>query len=57
MQANVEAHKLDKDESALCMTPYIPEHSLDVLTFAAGMAGMTDIAEQYAATLTLLPSN
>lgn len=53
----MEAHKLDKDESALCMTPYIPEHNLDVLTFAAGMAGMTDIAEQYAAALTPLLAN
>jgi hypothetical protein len=35
---NMEASRVDLDQAARCFEPYLPEHNLALLTFAASMA-------------------
>lgn len=48
VQANIAAYAIDRDDGGDCVAPYLPEHNLDVLIFAAGMAGDYHTAIRYA---------
>lgn len=39
MLANRQAYKADREAAKQCLHSYIPAHNLDMLLFAAGMAG------------------
>ncbi|CAL8468137.1 g7676 [Coccomyxa elongata] len=45
--ANIRAYKADMDYTDRCMVAYGPEHNTDMLIYAANMAGMVEVAEEF----------
>ncbi|KAI8463443.1 MAG: hypothetical protein J3K34DRAFT_526977 [Monoraphidium minutum] len=48
VDANKRAYNFDVTRSTLCVNPYLPEHNVNLLVYAASMAGQLHTAEAYA---------
>ncbi|KIZ07350.1 hypothetical protein MNEG_0599 [Monoraphidium neglectum] len=48
VESNKKAYEFDVSRSTHCITPYLPEHNIHLLIYAASMGGQLHTAEAYA---------